>query len=130
MFDKPCNIPSRIEIFSYIFNSLIIQCYIFLRKWNIFVIFINQKYRKGEYITTLKREPEKENPKPGSKFYDSVMVSNADHEHLLCIILIVLLLSPPPVFPNFNKVLEDIEIISICPFVFRNLISYIFKVKI
>lgn len=95
-----------------------------------YFIFINQKYRKGEYITTLKREPEKENPKPGSKFYDSVMVSNADHEHLLCIILIVLLLSPPPVFPNFNKVLEDIEIISICPFVFRNLISYIFKVKI
>lgn len=39
-----------------------------------------KKYRKGEYITTLKREPEKENPKPGSwKFYDSVMGCPKDY---------------------------------------------------
>lgn len=28
--------------------------------------FINKKYRKGEYKPTPKKEPEKENPKPGS----------------------------------------------------------------
>uniref|UniRef100_A0A8B8C4H1 Poly [ADP-ribose] polymerase n=1 Tax=Crassostrea virginica TaxID=6565 RepID=A0A8B8C4H1_CRAVI len=39
-----------------------------------------KKYRKGEYKTTLKREPEKENPQPGSwKFYDSVMGCPKDY---------------------------------------------------
>uniref|UniRef100_K1R3F2 Poly [ADP-ribose] polymerase n=1 Tax=Magallana gigas TaxID=29159 RepID=K1R3F2_MAGGI len=44
------------------------------------IFFIKQKYRKGEYIKTLKREPEKENPKPGSwKFYDSVLGCPKDY---------------------------------------------------
>lgn len=39
-----------------------------------------KKYRKGEYITTLKREPEKENPRHGSwKFYDSVLGCPKDY---------------------------------------------------
>lgn len=95
-----------------------------------YFIFINQKYRKGEYITTLKREPEKENPKPGSKFYDSVMVSIEHHEHLLCIILIVLLLPPPPCFPKFQQSIGGYKNhfpLSIC--LSKSYIIY-FKVKI
>ncbi|XP_062594086.1 uncharacterized protein LOC134255571, partial [Saccostrea cucullata] len=45
------------------------------------VILGDQKcYRNGEYNTTLKREPPKENPRPGSsKFYDSVMGCPKDY---------------------------------------------------
>ncbi|XP_061186073.1 uncharacterized protein LOC133194115 [Saccostrea echinata] len=45
------------------------------------VILGDQKcYGNGEYNTTLKREPEKANPKPGSsKFYDSVMGCPKDY---------------------------------------------------